>query len=159
MKTLALVGFFIGLFLLTAAPVDAAFDLPPTHIAIPTADIHLSVVEAPIAYDTWQVSFAGASFGQGTSYPGSEGNTVIFSHALPHLFGNLPSVKVGDTIHVFTTLDWFLYRVTNVQVVKPDDLSVLTYQGGRELTLYTCVGDKDEQRFIVHAALVTTQMP
>ncbi len=159
MKILAVVGLFIGLFFLAATPVVATFNLPPTHIAIPTANIHLSVVEAPVAYDTWQVSLAGASFGQGTAYPGSNGNTVIFSHALPHLFGNLPKIKVGDKIHIFTSLDWFIYSVTSVQVVEPEDLSVLKHAGGPQLTLYTCAQENDKQRFVVHASLDSSNHP
>jgi LPXTG-site transpeptidase (sortase) family protein len=132
-----------------------SFTQEPTRIIIPTADIDLSVQTAKIAYNTWEVSSTTASFGQGSAIPGTLGNTVIFAHARPGLFGTLPQVTVGDQIHVFTSTDWFAYQVTEVLVVNPDDTQVIKYRNATELTLFTCIGRYDSHRLVIKATLLS----
>lgn len=130
------------------------FDSKPAQIIVPSVGISLPVYEAKVAFDTWEVRTDGASFGEGTSIPGRRGNTVIFSHAMPHLFGNLVDIKKGDKIHVFTDHDWFAYKVVKTLSVNPENVDVITPQNKHELTLYTCEGDDYAQRFIVKAELI-----
>lgn len=155
LKTFLTIGLFCLLTQISVSPVLAKnFTHQPNHIIVPTAQIDLPVFEAPIVLDTWQVRFDGASFGQGSTLPGNEGNTIIFSHAQNHLFGKLPQVKTGDLIHVFTALDWFVYEVETVEVITPEKIDKIFKSKGKTLTLYTCVGDDYEERFIVTAHLL-----
>ncbi|WGD36933.1 class C sortase [Lysinibacter sp. HNR] len=80
----------------------------------------------------------------GSSLPvGGEGtHSVITAHAgLPHarMFTDLPRVKKGETFSV-TVLDEVLtYRVDQITVVEPHDISNLTITPGKDyLTLITC---------------------
>ncbi len=135
------------------------FTRPPTRIIIPQARISLPVFTAKIAYDTWEVREDGASFGDRTTLPGTPGNTVIFSHAMPHLFGNLGALKKGAHVHVFTDLDWFVYEVTDIKVVAPEDTEVIFQGENHELTLFTCTGPSYSKRLVVKARLITPPTP
>ncbi len=148
-----LLGFYVLSF--NSSVYAFEFNLPPKKIIIPSVDISLPVFTAKIAFNTWEVRKDGASFGESTAYPGNNGNTVIFSHAIPSLFGNLDQVKKGDSIHLFTDYDWLVYRVTEIKVVDPENIEVLFSDGGHTLTLYTCTGPNDEKRLVVKASLVT----
>lgn len=139
-------------FLLFAPHVGAfTFNETPTKIIIPSVHISLPVYTAKVALNTWEVRTDGASFGEYTTLPGNKGNTVIFSHALPNLFGNLPNIKKGDEINVFTKDDWFVYKVTQILVVDPENTDVIFSGQDHELTLFTCTGTNYEKRFIVKA--------
>lgn len=131
-----------------------AFDQAPTKIIIPSADINISIEPAEIGFNTWQTSPITASFGLGSALPGTIGNTVIFAHTRPRLFANLGAVHVGDQIHVFTDIDWFVYEVREIFTVSPEDVSIIKQGQFRELTLFTCTGTKDVRRLVVKAALV-----
>lgn len=150
------VVFVVAICTLSPQQVRAlSFTQEPIRIIIPTVNIDLPVQTAKIAYNTWEVSSTTASFGQGSAVPGTLGNTVIFAHALPGLFGTLPQVAVGDQIHVFTATDWFAYQVTEVLVVSPNDTQVIKHHNATELTLFTCIGRYDSHRLVVKATLLS----
>ena len=134
---------------------QAEYTAAPTQIIIPSVNILLPVHTAKIVFNTWEVHLDGASFGEGTQLPGNIGNTIIFSHARQNLFGNLPNIKKGDFIHVFTDYDWFVYQVNSLSVVSPQNIEVLENNNQYELTLYTCIGENYTKRFIVKAFLVS----
>ncbi|PIS16008.1 hypothetical protein COT62_00635 [Candidatus Roizmanbacteria bacterium CG09_land_8_20_14_0_10_41_9] len=131
----------------------------PTKIIIPTLRISLPVSTSKVTYNTWEVSHNKASFGETTAVPGMDGNTVVFAHSMPHLFGDLPKIRKGDQIYLFTDQDWFTYVVFDTYTVQPDDIKALSRKQGYELTLYTCVGKNYQQRFVVKARLTTTILP
>lgn len=154
-----LVALLIGLCILALNKPVLAFEFnsAPKKIIIPSVKISLPVFTAKIALNTWEVRTDGASFGESTTYPGRNGNSVIFSHATPPLFGNLSQVKKGDSIHLFTDYDWFVYKVSEIKIVDPENVEVLFSDGGHTLTLYTCTGPNDEKRLVVKAKLQTEQ--
>jgi len=127
------------------------FDHDPERIIISTAGIDLPVITAEIAFNTWEVSETTASYGKGSTVPGNIGNSVIFAHARQGLFGALDQVKPGDQIHVFTKYDWFVYTVTELMVVLPEDTDVIKKRERSELTLFTCTGVNDSHRLVVKA--------
>ena len=130
------------------------FDYPPNHIIIPSIDISLPVFLAKESLNTWEVRLDGASYGELTALPGRNGNTVVFSHARQGLFINLPRIRKGDLVHLFTEKDWFVYRVIQTVAVEPEDIEVIHSRGRNELTLYTCTGDNYSKRFVVKTELV-----
>ncbi|MEK7071067.1 MAG: sortase, partial [Patescibacteria group bacterium] len=82
--------------------------------------------------------------------PGENGNVIIFGHStLPQLynvnnyktiFTYLPSLEKGDSIQVKVGETVYEYAVTDMFVVKPDQVSVLEQKkDGSYLTLITCV--------------------
>lgn len=97
---------------------------------------------------------SGAGRVIGTAQIGTEGNVGIAAHRDGY-FRSLKDIAVGHEIVVEHPLGKDIYRVTSLQIVDPNDVSVLEQQGSPELTLITCypfyfVGDAP-QRFIVKA--------
>lgn len=148
--------FFIIFFLVSGKEVVAEYSLVPSWIMVPSAGIDLPVKTAQINYDTWEVSLDSASFGDSTALPGNSGNTVIFAHSLDPLFAQLPNVTRGDYVHVFTDKDWFVYEILETTVVNPEDIHILEPEDNHEVTLYTCVGEDYEKRFIAKGQLVSS---
>jgi len=156
-KILIIITLFFFVFGTKAYAFE--FNSPPKKIIIPSLDISLPVTTTKIINDTWDVSYSSASFGETTTIPGNLGNTVIFAHSMPHLFNDLPDIKKQDIIHVFTDKDWFKYKVVEIKIVEPEDINVLMKNGNYELTLYTCIGNNWEKRFIVKAILISSIFP
>lgn len=100
------------------------------------------------------------------SLPGELGNTVIFGHSvLPAffdpknymtIFSTLPTLKEKDEIYVYFDGITYLYRVTEMRVVAPEDLSVLESKNDQSsLSLITCVPPGTYwKRLIVKAKLI-----
>ncbi|MGB2732035.1 MAG: sortase [Microgenomates group bacterium] len=105
---------------------------------------------------------------QPVSMPGSVGNTVIFGHSsLPQLFNVnnyktiftfLPSLNEGDVIKVNLQNATYDYVVSEMFVVKPDQVSVLNQTTDSSiLTLVTCVPPGTWwNRLVVRAKLKST---
>ncbi len=100
-----------------------------------------------------------------TTLPGEYGNVAIFGHStLPQLFNvkdyktiftYLPSLEKGDKIIIHLGDLEYDYEVTDMFVVKPDQVSVLEQKNDASyLTLVTCVPPGTYwQRLIVRAKL------
>lgn len=101
-----------------------------------------------------------------TSLPGENGNVVILGHStLPQLYNTkdyktiftyLSSLKEGDQVEVKLGDQTFVYKVYEIFVVKPDQVSVLNQKfDDSYLTLITCVPPGTYwNRLIVKAKLV-----
>lgn len=84
----------------------------------------------------------------------ASGNIGIAAHR-DGFFRPLKDIAVGDTLLLETLTTTREYRVTRLDIVKPDDVSVLAPTTSATITLVTCypfyfVGSAP-QRFIVHA--------
>ena len=100
--------------------------------------------------------------------PGNYGNVVIFGHSsLPFLynprdyktiFTKLPDLKVDDDILVNIDNITYNYKVSDLKITTPDDLSVLTQEyNNAYLTLITCVPPGTSyKRLIIKSKLRTT---
>ena len=76
-----------------------------------------------------------------TVLPGQVGNCVIAGHrnyTFGKFFNRLDEVEVGDKLYVDTVSDTFAYRVREIRVVKPTEVSILENTPDEQLTLYTC---------------------
>lgn len=95
----------------------------------------------------------------GTALPGEAGNVGIAGHR-DGFFRGLKDVHVGDTIDLQSQQGKLHYRVDELQIVSPDEVSVLEPRTKSSLTLITCypfyfVGSAPS-RYIVHATLADT---
>ncbi|EKD62591.1 MAG: hypothetical protein ACD_52C00118G0005 [uncultured bacterium] len=104
----------------------------------------------------------------GTALPGKMGNTVIFGHSiLPQffnpkdylsIFSRLPTLKKNDQIEIYFDGVSYLYRITDLVEVFPDNLNVLEQRWGDSfLSLITCVppGDpRKPRRLVVRAKII-----
>lgn len=82
--------------------------------------------------------------------PGEKGNLVIFGHStIPWLynpkdyktiFTKLPDLKINDEILLTSDKITYTYRISEMKIVSPDNLSVLNQaENNTVLTLITCV--------------------
>jgi len=95
----------------------------------------------------------------GTASPGESGNIGIAGHR-DGFFRGLKDIHVGDTIDIQSQQGNSHYRVDEIQIVSPDEVSVLNPRAKPSLTLVTCypfyfVGSAPS-RYIVHATLANT---
>ena len=91
-----------------------------------------------------------------TARPGEQGNIGIAGHR-DGFFRGLKDVGVGDAIELKTLKGTETYVVDRIQIVSPDDVSVLQPRSVPSLTLVTCypfyfIGSAP-QRYIVTASL------
>ncbi|MEV6599076.1 class E sortase [Actinoplanes sp. NPDC051346] len=100
-----------------------------------------------------------------TVQPGKIGNFSVAGHRIRKIFWRLDELKPGDVIGVETRNNWYVYKVTQSEVVKPSQVEVVAPVPGQPgkkptkalLTLTTCNPKFDNyQRLIVHAELVDT---
>jgi len=92
----------------------------------------------------------------GTASPGDSGNIGIAGHR-DGFFRGLKDIHVGDTIDIQSQQGNSHYRVDEIQIVSPNEISVLNPRTKSSLTLVTCypfyfVGSAPS-RYIVHATL------
>ncbi len=93
----------------------------------------------------------------GTAHIGAQGNVGIAGHR-DGFFRGLKDVRLGDTVLLETKSGTQTYTIDRVQIVTPDDVSVLKSDDIPSLTLVTCypfyfIGSAP-QRYIVHASLL-----
>lgn len=93
-----------------------------------------------------------------TSTPNEEGNTVLIGHRFMYdvkgTFYHLDKVAVGDELFVHWDNKKYTYRVDEVFVVAPEEISIEESSDQDILTLYTCTPlwtAKD--RLVVRASL------
>jgi sortase A len=78
-----------------------------------------------------------------------------------NVFRDLYQVRPGEPVVVYTDQGQFTYRIVDVRLVKPSDVSVLAPTAEPRLTLVTCAGQFDyrthtfSDRLIVTGQLVT----
>lgn len=83
------------------------------------------------------------SLGHDTStvMPGEKGNCVIAGHrnyTFGKFFNRLNEVEIGDMVYVDTHEETYTYKVKEIKVVEPEDVSILENTDEEILTLYTC---------------------
>ena len=145
----------------TAAPTGPP--PPPTGsavaiIKIPKIKLQKAVVEGTNVGDLKK----GPGHYTGTPLPGQPGNAAIAGHRTTYgaPFGDLGLLKAGDEIDVTTRQGQFVYRVSNIKVVSPSDVSVIKNTSDNRLTLTTCHPKfSAAQRLIITAALAPGEKP
>lgn len=130
----------------------------PKYIYIPRLNLSLSLQTAPIKNGAWVLNEQKtAFFGQGSALPGKTGTTAIFAHAKKGLFSELPILKKGDSILVFSDTKVFRYEIREKQLVEVDNLSFLDYSKNNQVAIFTCFGKNDEKRILFTADLITSK--
>lgn len=128
-------------------------DLPAAVLRIPKLNLEVPVYEGT---DDLTLN-RGVGRIIGTARIGVAGNTGIAGHR-DGFFRGLKDIAVGDVLELSSAGRTVQYSVGQIEIVQPDDVSVLADNGSRSLTLVTCypfyfVGSAP-QRFIVHAAVL-----
>jgi LPXTG-site transpeptidase (sortase) family protein len=129
-------------------------DLFPERILIPKVRIDLLVFPAQASEDVWEISEEGVSYLLGSGLPGRKGNLVIYGHNKNRLFGPIRWLKKDDEIKVINRRgEEFTYKIKETKTVTPAMIDVLYPTEDSTLTLYTCAGLLDRERFLVVAKL------
>ena len=128
-----------------------------TRLRIPAIRVDTEVRQAGIKLGPggeleWEtLPFVAAHYGDRTALVGARGNAVIAGHVATlsegNVFFNLYQLHLGDEITVQDQLDQqHRFRVADVKLVAPDDVSVMQQTPEPTLTLITCGGTFDPQK-------------
>ena len=115
-------------------------------------------LEVPVYADTNERNLnRGAGFIEGTAVPDSDGNIAIAAHRDGY-FRVLERVVAGDVLELDSLSRRRSYRVTEIAIVEPTDMSPLDETDAPALTLVTCYpfhfAGPAPQRFIVRALAI-----
>lgn len=123
----------------------------PTHIYI---EWFVDTPIQPHVYQNgqWTTSPNTASYLVQSATPGQHGNSIIYGHNTRGIMGNIRALKGTETI-VITLSDGTKkeYEISTITEVTPNETSYLEPTNTEILTLYTCSGFLDKNRFIVQA--------
>src|SRR6201982_2132644 len=139
--------------------IDAYEQSLAEHFDPPLAILRITKLnlEAPVLEGTDDLTLnRGVGHIQGTGRPGEEGNIGIAGHR-DGFFRVLKDIGPGDEIELVTANRKDVYKVNQIVLVRPSDVSVLEPRPGRSLTLVTCypfyfIGSAP-QRYIVQATI------
>lgn len=123
----------------------------PPHLEIPWY-VDVAIDPHTFVAGEWTVSEKHASYLTDSSLPGQPGNIIIYGHNKREILGNLRALKGYEEI-TLTMSDGStrLYRVETISQVSPTQTELLNQTDEEVLTLYTCSGFLDSQRFVVRA--------
>lgn len=122
-------------------------DIPKMEITLP---IYLGATKENLK--------KGATLLSQTSIPvgGNHTNAVIAAHrgmTTNEMFRNIQKLEIGDQISITNTWEKLTYKVSEIKIINPEDISEVLIQENRELvTLITCHPyRKNYQRYVVYA--------
>jgi len=115
-------------------------------------------LEVPVYADTNERNLnRGAGLIAGTAAPDSDGNVAIAAHRDGY-FRALERVVVGDVLELESLSQQRRYRVTELAIVEPTDMSPLDATDAPAITLVTCYpfyfAGAAPQRYIVRALAI-----
>ncbi len=126
----------------------------PKRITISDLGIDLPVYQATIENNVWPTTTKGASYLTTSPIPGNRGNSVIYAHNWTSLFGNLRNAKVGEKVVVtYPDNTKKTFVIAYLSIVPSNQSSILARSNDKRITLYTCTGFLDSQRFVAVAIL------
>ena len=138
--------------------------LPARRVIIPSIGLDSKVIQLGTKLDrrkqiAWETAPFAVGKHKGMAGPGQNGNMVLSGHiSSPNegaVFHSLPDLKVGEGVIVATDERQYLYRVTDVKTVTPDQVEVLDQTPDPTATLITCVPDGIySHRLVITARLV-----
>jgi sortase A len=131
-----------------------------TDTDLPIAVLRLASVglEVPVYSDTSELNLSrGAGWIEGTAAPNTGSNTAVAAHR-DQYFRPLKDVQIGDIIELESLFSQGEFRVSSINIVDPDDVSVLDDTQVPTVTLVTCypfyfIGNAP-QRYVVQATAV-----
>jgi LPXTG-site transpeptidase (sortase) family protein len=143
--------------------------LPGLSLSIPSLNIQVPIVGVPLLDGLWDLTWLWNQAGwlNGTAFPTWTGNSVLTAHVYlpngkPGPFANLHTLTWDDPIIVQLDQQRSIYKVREVLLVQPDDLTVLRHEESAWLTLITCREFDDNShsyrwRLVVRAKLASVE--
>ncbi len=123
------------------------------RLIIPAININVPIVERGLEQG-WMVVAPGMTVTHFiySAYPGASGNSLLYSHG-NMAFRNIDKLQIGEAIYVQTPSGSSLFKVSQIRIVSPNDLSILDNSDTPILTLLTCYPfGVDSMRYVVIAA-------
>ena len=112
-------------------------------------------LKAPIVDGEENLNYVVAKYKNSPSF-GENGNTILAAHnnMKGSIFKNLYKVKIVDTVEVQKDNELFRYKITQREIVEPNNPSLLTQDlSKKEITLITCT-ERSKKRLIVKGELI-----
>ncbi len=112
-------------------------------------------LEAPVVNGEDNLKYVVAKYRNSPNF-GENGNTILAGHnnMAGSIFKNLYKVKVGDIVEVQYGNKIFKYKISQKEIIEPNDSSLLTQDlSKKEITLITCT-NRAKQRLILKGELV-----
>lgn len=124
----------------------------PVRVTITRLGVDLPVIPAGIQKDAWETTPDGVSYWIESPIPGQQGNSVLYGHNWLNLLAKLPQSQIGDEVIVtYANNEQKKFTIESAAIVEPTQLSIVYPTTDTRLTLYTCIGLFDSQRFVVVA--------
>lgn len=132
--------------------VDSAMADQITFIKIESLDIALPVFQTFIKDGVWEINPDGVDHLGTSANPGQNGNVVLYGHNTKKILKKLSQIEPGAVIEL--SMDsgrTYQYQVSSTMTVGPKEIDAVLPTDYDKLTIYTCVGWADSQRFIAEA--------
>lgn len=151
----------------TAVPYTASREYPGgVGMRIPSIGVDSRIVPVGVVDGDYEVPRFYVGWYRDTAKPGEKGNGIYTGHVESldkgQVFANLPYIKVGQDILLYTPEGIWRYRVSEKVTVPNDNVAVMEQTDDHRITLITCTGTFDwtvrqyTHRLIVTAKLVNT---
>ncbi len=103
----------------------------------------------------WSVSDTAGTYLVQSAKPGEPGNVIIYGHNKAEIFGPLPKVTGRERVTLrLESGSERRYRIVSHETVGRDRTDLLAPTDTETLTIYTCTGWLDQDRFVVKAVPV-----
>jgi len=125
------------------------------RILIPRVKLNLKITPTSIKNGVWETPQISVGHLNQSANINSGGNIVLYAHNTNNLFGPVRWLKVGDEITLLG-MDGknYPYLVSETATVKPNKVDYVLPKKTETLTLFTCTGLFDLERFVVVAVPV-----
>lgn len=126
----------------------------PVRITIDALSIDAPISPVVVKDNKWPVTAKAASYLAASPIPGDKGNSIIYAHNWKNLFANLVDAQTGEEVIIeFADKTQKTFIITSTSIVTPDTSSILAKSNDTRITLYTCTGFLDTNRFVAVATL------
>lgn len=112
-------------------------------------------LKAPIMLGEENLDYVVAKYRNSPNF-GENGNVILAGHnnMKGAIFRNLYKVKIGDIVEVQKDNEVFKYKITEREIVEPNDPSLLSQDlNKKEITLITCT-NRAKQRLILKGEII-----
>jgi LPXTG-site transpeptidase (sortase) family protein len=128
-------------------------------------DVNIPIFGVELRNGNWDVSWLWDQAGwlEGTTYPTSNGNSLLTAHVVTAdgkngPFANLKTLTVDDYVFIYNSRNRYIYKVNSINFVKPDDMSVFSHKDDSWITLITCDSYDEEIGTYLLRVVVRTQL-
>lgn len=128
--------------------------IKPVHIKSYPVGVDIDVKDSTINNGVWAIHPNNANYLISSAGIGDNGNIIIYGHNKDNIMGPIRHIKIGAIVEILGSDGKnYKYEVVKTDVVDPSNLTYIDSKDTETLTLYTCVGFLDSQRFIAVAVL------